>query len=157
MNERVHPLPQPLWNITLASLGVSVPILVLSFIDLGTVSFFLNLTASALTILHDATLIRMARRAAPTITPDYFDPAASGFNICMLLACAGMYAIGFGMTVFTAFFAERGDISWSTGTGMGTIVAQAVLAPVAAALLLLAAVYSFRMRRFGSPHTYGQF
>jgi hypothetical protein len=136
-----------------------VAVLVLASIDLGTVSFFLNIPAAGLTILHDATLLRMAarRRAlAPTLTPGYyFDPAASGFNLCVLAACALMYFIGFGMTVFTGVFAQRGDISWETGTGMGTIVAQAALASLAGALLLVALFQSVRMRRL-CGRLYGQ-
>jgi len=159
MSERANPLPKPLYYTTLATLGLSVPVLVLSFIDLGTVSFFLNIPASGLTILHDTMLLRMARRFAPALapTPGYFDPAASGFNLCVLAACAFMYFLGFGMTVFTGVFAERGDISWETGTGMGTIVAQAALAPLAGAFLLAALFQSFRMRKLGGPHFYGQF
>ncbi|KAH9037461.1 hypothetical protein EDB85DRAFT_1861343 [Lactarius pseudohatsudake] len=162
MSERLNPLPKPLYYTTLATLGLSTPVLVLAFIDLGTVSFFLNIPAAGLTILHDATLLRMAAREAryhPAVatTPGYFDPVASGFNLCVLAACAFMYFLGFGMTVFTGVFAQRGDISWETGTGMGTIVAQAVLAPLVGTLLLVALFQSVRMRKLGGPHLYGQF
>ena len=162
-----YPLPAPLYYTTLATLGLSVPVLALALIDLGTVSFFLNIPAAGLTILHDATLLRMARRAALAPPPPdahvvvagyyYFDPAASGFNVCVLAACALMYFAGFGMTVFSGIFAQRGDIGWETGTGMGTIVAQAALAPLVGALLLVALFQSIGMRKPAGPRLYGQF
>ncbi|KAI0298476.1 hypothetical protein B0F90DRAFT_1732790 [Multifurca ochricompacta] len=176
MSERVHdnyhyPLPKPLYYTTLATLSLSIPVLVLAFMDLGTVSFFFNIPASGLTILHDATLLRMARRhhrhqprllgivtSTPKYDYEYFDPVASGFNLCVLIVCSVLYFIGFGMTIFTAVFAERGDISWETGTGMGTIVAQAAFGPIVGALLLLALRYSIHMRKLGGHrHPYGQF
>lgn len=154
-------IPKLLYYTTLATLGLSVLMLGLASIDLGTVSFFLNIPAAGLTILHDAMLLRMARRrvVAPGDNYYYFEPAASGFNICVLAACALMYFLGFCMTVFTGVFAQRGDISWETGTGMGTIVAQAALAPLTCALVLVAFFQSVRMRKLGSPRLrlYGQF
>ncbi|KAH9061907.1 hypothetical protein EDB87DRAFT_1682576 [Lactarius vividus] len=148
-NERLNPLPKPLYYTTLATLGLTTPVLVLALLDLGTVSFFLNIPAAGLTILHDATLLRIAARAAQyhlavVATPGCFDPCRVRLQSLRARSVRPhvfpwLWHDG---RSYTGVFARRGDISWETGTGMGTIVAL---------------FQSVHMRKFGGPHLYGQF
>ncbi|THH14381.1 hypothetical protein EW146_g5938 [Bondarzewia mesenterica] len=152
-------LPKPLYTLTIMTLVLSIALFVISMLDLGTVSFWLNVAASLIIILHDATLIHLARRARANDhrTPDFFPPAASLANILVLGICAFVLLAGFAMTVFSAVFASDGEISWGTPTNMGTIIAQAAIAPVTAILLLANAGWCIRSRKVGSAAGYGAF
>ncbi|KAA1474169.1 hypothetical protein DENSPDRAFT_840731 [Dentipellis sp. KUC8613] len=150
-------LPRPLFALTLATLTLSAAIFVLAMLDLGTVSFWLNLTGGGVTILHDATLISLARRAARNETPLFFPPAASIMNILFLGVCAFIYTAGLAMTAYSAHFAASGEISWGTPAGMGTIIAQAVIGGINIILLLTTAVWCLRSRKTGREFGYGEF
>ena len=149
-------LPKPLYALTLTTLVFSIALFVLSMLDLGTVSFWLNVAGSLIVILQNATVIHLARRSRAS-SPEFFPPAASLANILFLGICAFVLLAGTAMTIFTAVFAANGEISWGTPTGLGTIIAQAVIAPVDAILVLITAAWCVRSRKVGAAAGYGRF
>lgn len=161
---RPRTMPKNLYVLTVTTLILSIILFIFALLDLATAGFFLNVTGAGITILHDATILHLARRQTsrhPTAINneeevDYFRPSASFANLAFLGSCIVVLLAGFAMTVWTIVGVADDEISWGTPASMGTVVVQAILDLVVAGLLGVVQVESFRMWRRGYGGRYGQ-
>ncbi|EIM84372.1 uncharacterized protein STEHIDRAFT_123185 [Stereum hirsutum FP-91666 SS1] len=168
---RPRTMPKNLYVTTVTTLTLGIILFIFSLLDLATAGFFLNVTGAGLTILHDATLLHLARRStrhhpypSTATTPsnpgadndddelevDYFRPSASFANLAVLGSCIVVLLAGFAMTVFTMVGIADDGVAWGSPASMGTVVVQAVLDLVIAGLLGAVQMESFRMWRRGA-------
>ncbi|KAI0028731.1 hypothetical protein K488DRAFT_89443 [Vararia minispora EC-137] len=153
----VVPLPRTLQLLTLATLTLSFALFVLAMMDLATAGFFLVVGAAVATMMHDVTVILYSRRLYPNQAPIFFPPAAAGFNIIFLGVCAVIYFAATAMVSWSSATILDGDMSYGTPANSGTLLAQAVLSPICAILLLITAAWCWRSRSLGQQYGYGEF
>lgn len=67
-------LPRPLLYLTGSSLLLCLIIFILALFNFGVISVFINIVAAILTILHHGTVLVIAWRKAPAVTPDSYCP-----------------------------------------------------------------------------------